>query len=267
MHTRFIGIFITLSLLSGFGITSDVFSAPKTKRSSTKKPKPTPSPTPTPTPDPDHDEDEGPTPTPAPTKPPSPYVDQWTTVLDIGYNFPPTVEQSYQAASMNYSTKKKARALPTFGLEMLYRATDFTRFSVGFGAGKVEVPNEPSNFYFRLSARPDIVVDIKGLPSLYLGPIVGVFFVRQQDESGSAPSGESYTLSTQTKISIGVGAQIGSDFTLGQSTRVGAYVRYLLVDGAEFEGVCTTCTPANFPMRAPYKARFVTVGTRFLFDL
>lgn len=248
------------------GLSFDAYSATKTKSKNKSKTKhalkATPTPTPTPTPE---DEDDGPTPTPAPTAVPSPYVDQWTSVLDIGFNFPPVVEQSYQAASLNYGTKKKATPLPTFGLEMLYRATDYTRFSFGFGAGKISIPDEPSNFYLRVSVRPDIVVDIKGLPSFYFGPIVGLYFVRQSAETGSVPSGETYSIPAQTRLAIGIGGQIGSDFTLGTGTRLGAYFRYVIVDGAEFEG--ERVTPSTFPLRAPYKVQFVTIGSRFLFDL
>jgi len=259
-----ISLFFVLSLTQSL----DVFSAPKKKQkksavsSKAKKPTPTPTPSPTPTED---EEDNAPTPTPAPTAAPSPYVDQWTGVIDIGFNFPPMVDQSYQAASMNYATKKHATALPSFGFEMLYRATDYTRFSVGLGAGTIRVQDEPTNFYFRLTARPDIVVDIKGLPSFYLGPIVGVYFISQQEETGSAPSGETYRVNAGTDLAIGVGGQIGSDFTLGKSTRIGTYIRYVIVDGAEFDG--ERLTPSTFTMRAPYKVRFLTIGTRFLFDL
>ena len=263
--SSYLSFVLPLFLGLALGFSDSSFSATQSKKtkSSQKRSSPKSTPTPTPSPSPTPEDDEGPTPTPAPTAVPSPYVDQWTSVLDIGYNLSAKVEQSYQAASLNYSTKKDASKIPTFGLEMLYRATDFTRFSFGFGAGKISVPDEPSNFYMRLSARPDIVVDIKNF-SLYAGPIVGVYFIRQLDESGSVPSGETYNIRAQTKVAIAVGGQLGADFTLGRSTHVGLYLRSLLIDGAEFEG--ERVTPSAFAMRAPYKVRLLTVGTRFLFD-
>jgi hypothetical protein len=184
----------------------------------------------------------------------------WSVAFGFGMNLGPKGTQELSGATTG-STETKFKSTLAFLGEAAYRMGSSFRIGAEIGLSQLADEDGSGNETSHFAFRPELVFPVGDTTEVYLGPMVGLFFLSQNAETQTGGV-TTFTLKQQTASSVLLGGRLGADFMLSDQFDLGAFLAYFkpgpLTVKAEASGGVSGAVEAKL------SATWILLGARFV---
>lgn len=189
----------------------------------------------------------------------------WSAVFSFGYNLSPSGEITTTYLGATATDPVKFKSSFTFLGEGNYRLASAFRLALELGLSQLQTGALSGNETSFFDLRPEFILRAGSKIEIYLGPMLGLFFLSQNTETQTltgANAGTTIAVRQQTASATLLGVALGADYALNSQFDLGLYFRYFKPGALTVTGTESFPTPGN-PYEAKLTTSYISSGLRF----
>lgn len=189
----------------------------------------------------------------------------WSAVFSFGYNLSPSGEITSDYLGATTTDAAKFKSSLTFLGEGNYRMASAFRLALELGISQLATSAQSGNETSFFDLRPEFIFRAGRKIELFLGPMVGLFFLSQNTETQTltgSNSGTTIAIKQQTASAVLLGVSFGADYTLSSQFDLGIFVRYFKPGTLTLTGTESFPVPGN-TYEAKLTTSYLSSGLRF----